>query len=404
MTSPGQAGYGKAQTKEFYTNVRERVARVPGVESVSWSSNLPLWARSVNGLEVEGRQKRSRADAISTILNTVDTEFFETAGGKIDSGREFTNADRETSNPVAIVNEKLAHDYWPGGEALGKRIRLPDEKEMRQIVGIARNRQLFHLGGAAAALRLCASGTTLHGWHGFVCSKQRRSAAGDDSGQQRTARRHAANSAHIRANRTRNRRRRLVSGESGGGAAERVWAAGAWTGQHWAVWDYGVLSEPAKTRDRVADGFRRGTKQRAPVDIKARHVLSGNGRGRWFSSHPLDWTVTEWNALWHNGKRSGQCSGRGVDIDDNRIAGVLLAGPLGQPRRSAGGVTRGLTGRLPWKSKNAAMLNTPRREVGSRHIRRWLWDSGLALSASCCKPLQARKATRKGPREFQSWQ
>ena len=39
---------------------------------------------------------------------------------------------------MAIVNEKMAHDYWPGGEAIGKRIQLPGEKQMRQIVGIAR--------------------------------------------------------------------------------------------------------------------------------------------------------------------------------------------------------------------------------------------------------------------------
>ena len=36
------------------------------------------------------------------------------------------------------VNEKLAHDFWPDGAALGKRIRLRGEKQMRDIVGIAR--------------------------------------------------------------------------------------------------------------------------------------------------------------------------------------------------------------------------------------------------------------------------
>jgi predicted permease len=138
MTNPGQAGYGKPQTKEFYKDVRERVTRIPGVDSLSWASNLPLWARAVNGLQVEGRQKRSQADKITTIINTVDRNYFETAGVAIDSGRAFTNLDRATSIPVAIVNEKMAHDYWPRGDALGKRIQLPGEKQMRQIVGIAK--------------------------------------------------------------------------------------------------------------------------------------------------------------------------------------------------------------------------------------------------------------------------
>lgn len=138
MTNPGQAGYGKPQTKAFYKEVRERVAGVPEVESVSWASNLPLWARIANGLQVEGRQQRSKADTITTVLNTVDLHYFETAGVPIKKGREFTEMDREGSTLVAIVNEKLAHDYWPNQEALGNRIQLPGEKRMRQIVGIAR--------------------------------------------------------------------------------------------------------------------------------------------------------------------------------------------------------------------------------------------------------------------------
>ena len=138
MTDPGPAGYNESQTKAFYKEVRERVAKIPGVESVSWSSNQPLWGRTVNGLVVEGREARSQADKITTIVNTVDLDYFETAGVRIDRGRQFTNIDQEQSAPVAIVNEKLAHDYWPGGDALGKRIQLPGAKQMRQIVGISR--------------------------------------------------------------------------------------------------------------------------------------------------------------------------------------------------------------------------------------------------------------------------
>jgi predicted permease len=138
MTNPGQAGYGKPRTRAFYKDVLERVARVPGVESASWASNMPLWARPVDGLQVEGRQQRSQADRVTTIVNTVDRNYFATAGVAIDRGRDFTNIDHETSAPVAIVNQKIAHDYWPGGEAIGKRIQLPGEKQARQVVGISR--------------------------------------------------------------------------------------------------------------------------------------------------------------------------------------------------------------------------------------------------------------------------
>ena len=135
--SASGAGYGKPQTKGFYKEARERVEGVPGVESAAWASNLPLWARPANGLEIEGRQQRSRADTIRTIVTAVETGYFQTAGVAIVSGRVFGSQDQENSAPVAIVNQKLAQDYW-GGAALGKRIRLPDESRMRVIVGIAR--------------------------------------------------------------------------------------------------------------------------------------------------------------------------------------------------------------------------------------------------------------------------
>jgi predicted permease len=109
---------------------------------VSWSSNLPLWSRSVSGLEIEGRQRRSQSDQIRSVVNIAEAGYFETAGVAIESGREFTSQDQETSAPVAIVNEKMAQDYWPGGTsgsgALGRRIQLPGEDKMRQIVGVAR--------------------------------------------------------------------------------------------------------------------------------------------------------------------------------------------------------------------------------------------------------------------------
>jgi predicted permease len=138
ITNPGQAGYGESQTRAFYQTIRDRVAGLPGVESVSWASNMPLFARPATGLQIEGRPQESSVERVATIVNTVDVGYFHTAGVSIQKGREFTALDRVTSQPVAVVNEKLARDYWPGEDAVGKRIRVPGEQQMRQIVGVAR--------------------------------------------------------------------------------------------------------------------------------------------------------------------------------------------------------------------------------------------------------------------------
>lgn len=138
MTNPGQAGYPKPQIETFYKDALGRVGRIPGVESVSWASQLPLWQRPAAGLQVEGRQQRSRTEQISTIVNTIAPHYFQTAGVALEYGREFNGLDGEKTTPVAIVNEKLARDYWPRGDALGKRVQVPGENGFRQIVGIAR--------------------------------------------------------------------------------------------------------------------------------------------------------------------------------------------------------------------------------------------------------------------------
>ena len=138
ITNPGQAGYDETQTKAFYRDVAERVGRLPGAESVAWASDMPLFARPVGGLRVDGRPPQSPTDSSTTIVNTVSGGYFQTSGVAIEKGREFTDVDRPSSLAVAIVNEKLAQDYWPGEDAIGKRIQIPGERQMREIVGIAR--------------------------------------------------------------------------------------------------------------------------------------------------------------------------------------------------------------------------------------------------------------------------
>ena len=136
-TNSGQAGYTKSQTKSLYKEVRDRVARMPCIASAAWSVNMPLWASAVNGLQVEGRQQRSKNDTVRAVVNTVDPAYFETAGIEIRAGRNFTSLDRDTSPPVAIVNETMAREFWPDG-AIGRRVQLPGETQLRQVVGVAR--------------------------------------------------------------------------------------------------------------------------------------------------------------------------------------------------------------------------------------------------------------------------
>ena len=148
LVSPGQAGYDRARSEQFYRDVRARVAAQPGVESLSWATNLPFFARFSRGVLVEGDERAPDARGALTLLNRIDLDYFATMGIPLESGRDFTDRDVDGSLPVAIVNESFAKRHWPGRDPLLGRFRFAGEERLRQVVGIARDANYTALGEA----------------------------------------------------------------------------------------------------------------------------------------------------------------------------------------------------------------------------------------------------------------
>ena len=146
MVSPGQAGFDRPGSEQFYRDVRERLSTIPGVESVTWATNLPFWTNPSRGVFIEGQDRRDEAGGILTVVNTVDLGYFATVGIPILRGRDFGEADSPGTLPVAIVNETMANRYWPNREAVGQRFQFAGENEFRQIVGVARTANYGELG------------------------------------------------------------------------------------------------------------------------------------------------------------------------------------------------------------------------------------------------------------------
>src|SRR5207253_449074 len=68
----------------------------------------------------------------------VRPRYFETMGIRLLRGRVFTDQDRHGGQPVAIIDENLAREYWPHQDALGQRIRNGNNAPWKTIVGIVR--------------------------------------------------------------------------------------------------------------------------------------------------------------------------------------------------------------------------------------------------------------------------
>src|SRR5207245_2385102 len=135
---PFLSGYDDSRGREFYRQLVERVASVPGVQSASLARRLPLTLSGIAfaALTVDGYTPAKDED-MRLNYDTVGPKYFQTMRIPLVSGRDFDERDREGTPGVVIINETMARRYWTGGDALGRQIKLG--QDWLKIVGIARD-------------------------------------------------------------------------------------------------------------------------------------------------------------------------------------------------------------------------------------------------------------------------
>lgn len=122
VSLPGAKYDSGTKVNAFYEALAERLAAVPGVESTAGISSFLLSRLpSSAGFQIEGRTQ----DVVTPLTyDSVTPGFFRAMRIPLLRGRYFTDADGDTSEKVTIVNETTARRYWPGEDAVGKRIRF----------------------------------------------------------------------------------------------------------------------------------------------------------------------------------------------------------------------------------------------------------------------------------------
>jgi predicted permease len=134
-------GYSPERASALYRELMEQAARLPEVESVAATSMPPvtLGGQSTKFSVADGSQVAAE-ERPETDYVRVTPDYFETMRIPLESGRRFSDADRQGAVRVAIVNQTFAARNWPGESPLGKRIWLSDLDDAElQIVGVARN-------------------------------------------------------------------------------------------------------------------------------------------------------------------------------------------------------------------------------------------------------------------------
>jgi predicted permease len=111
---------------DFLLDIFRRVSALPGVEQASISGNdtLPMNSgRNYSPFSIQGRAADSERGPIADIA-VVDTQYFPTMEVPLIAGRNFTSSDTYHTQPVAVIDQTLARQYWQDKDPLGQQLKF----------------------------------------------------------------------------------------------------------------------------------------------------------------------------------------------------------------------------------------------------------------------------------------
>jgi putative ABC transport system permease protein len=117
------SSYPKAEDGlKFWDRLAMRLKSMPGVQGVAIGTSPTNYFPGTSAATIEGDGARLRTVTAGS-PESVDAGFFHVVGIPLLQGREFTDADRTGSLPVAIVNEAFVKEFFPNGSPIGRRIK-----------------------------------------------------------------------------------------------------------------------------------------------------------------------------------------------------------------------------------------------------------------------------------------
>ena len=129
----------------LYREAMTRIGRLAGVRAVGAISTMfYLDDEAKFGLRaVEGRPLESREQWTPLKWATISGDYFQALGVPLVRGRVFTDQDTKETTPVVVINETMAHRYWPGDDPVGKGIKGFDPRgrndEWVRVIGVVKD-------------------------------------------------------------------------------------------------------------------------------------------------------------------------------------------------------------------------------------------------------------------------
>jgi predicted permease len=125
----------------FYTALGERLRTIPGVSSAAMADSIPFDNNGgFNSFVVKGKPVGPNDPGPHGGIRVVSSDYFSTLRIPVLTGRTFTEQDRHGTQLVAVVDDVLARQYWPGENPVGQYLGFdPKDGPWYQIVGIVKH-------------------------------------------------------------------------------------------------------------------------------------------------------------------------------------------------------------------------------------------------------------------------
>ena len=125
----------------LWTRLEDRITHLPGVQAAGLVNGLPpLRPPNMNDTDIEGFVAKKDGPIQNVdYYNVVSKDYFKAMGIRLMAGRLLDDHDRMNAPDVVVINQTMAQTFWPGQDAIGRRIRPGSTDPWCTIVGIVEN-------------------------------------------------------------------------------------------------------------------------------------------------------------------------------------------------------------------------------------------------------------------------
>jgi len=140
---PEETRYNTDESRrELHKKLEQRLAAIPGVEYAALSNSLPIgFYETILPFEIADQTSTVKNEQPVAGFTLASKDFFSALGIPLVEGRLFATDHTATSPRVVVINESLAHHFWPNESAIGKRLASGDgaQRAWREIIGVVRD-------------------------------------------------------------------------------------------------------------------------------------------------------------------------------------------------------------------------------------------------------------------------